>query len=82
VRVGVKVCYVPFETRQRSLTLPAPTRDPEVVAAAAVELVGRLDRTRAVRLLGVRAEMAPPGGAAEPGSGTQVDGSGGTDAVP
>ena len=60
VRVGVKVRYVPFETRQRSLTLPAPTRDPEVIADAAVELVGRLDHGRKVRLLGVRAEMAPP----------------------
>ncbi len=60
VRVGVKVRYVPFETRQRSLTLPAPTDREEDVAAAAVELVGRLDHTRAVRLLGVRAEMAAP----------------------
>jgi DNA polymerase IV len=60
VRVGVKVRYTPFETRQRSLTLPAPTADATVVADAAVELVGRLDHTRKVRLLGVRAEMAPP----------------------
>ena len=58
VRVGVKVRYVPFETRQRSLTLPASTRDAEVIADAAVELVGRLDHERKVRLLGVRAEMA------------------------
>ena len=60
VRVGVKVRYVPFETRQRSLTLPAATADPEAIAEAAVELVGRLDHTRKVRLLGVRAEMPPP----------------------
>ncbi len=60
VRVGVKVRYVPFETRQRSLTLPAPTSDGQVIADAAVELVSRLDHTRRVRLLGVRAEMAPP----------------------
>jgi DNA polymerase-4 len=59
-RVGVKVRYVPFETRQRSLTLPTPTSDREVIADAAVELVGRLDHTRKVRLLGVRAEMTPP----------------------
>jgi DNA polymerase-4 len=59
-RVGVKVRYVPFETRQRSLTLPAPSSDREVIADAAVELVGRLDHTRKVRLLGVRAEMTPP----------------------
>ena len=41
----MKVRYVPFETRQRSLTLPAPTADAEVIADAAVELVGRLDHT-------------------------------------
>jgi DNA polymerase-4 len=60
VRVGVKVRYVPFETRQRSLTLPAPTSEGQVLADAAVELVSRLDHTRKVRLLGARAEMAPP----------------------
>jgi DNA polymerase-4 len=60
VRVGVKVRYVPFETRQRSLTLPEPTSDGHVIAEAAVELVSRLDHSRRVRLLGVRAEMAPP----------------------
>ena len=60
VRVGVKVRYVPFETRQRSLTLRMPTEEAEVIADAAVELVGRLDHDRRVRLLGVRAEMAPP----------------------
>jgi DNA polymerase-4 len=62
VRVGVKVRYVPFETRQRSLTLPAPTREADDIATAAVELVRRLDHTRKVRLLGVRAEMTPPDG--------------------
>lgn len=60
VRVGVKVRYVPFETRQRSLTLPAPTYDATVIGDAAVELLGRLDSSRKVRLLGVRAEMGPP----------------------
>jgi DNA polymerase-4 len=60
VRVGVKVRYVPFETRQRSLTLAAPTGDAGAIGEAAVELVRRLDHDRKVRLLGVRAEMAPP----------------------
>jgi len=58
--VGIKVRYTPFETRHRSLTLPAPTSDAEVIADAAVELVGRLDHDRKVRLLGVRGEMTPP----------------------
>ncbi len=60
VRVGVKLRYAPFETRTRSLTLPGPTLDPVVLEEAALELLGRLDRSRAVRLLGVRLEMEPP----------------------
>ncbi len=61
VRVGLKLRYAPFETRSRSLTLSAPTFDEAEVTAAAVELLDRLDRSRAVRLVGVRLEMAPPG---------------------
>ena len=59
-RVGVKVRYTPFETRQRSLTLSEASAEASVIADAAVELVGRLDHTRKVRLLGVRAEMVAP----------------------
>jgi DNA polymerase-4 len=62
VRVGLKLRYAPFETRTRSLTLPEPTLDESVVCAAAVELLGRLDDTRPVRLVGVRLEMVPPAG--------------------
>ncbi len=60
VRVGVKVRYAPFETRQRSRTLPAPTGDAGALADVAVDLLSRFDHARAVRLLGVRAEMTPP----------------------
>ena len=66
VRVGLKLRYAPFETRTRSLTLPGPTFEETEVAAAAVELLGRLDRSRAVRLVGVRLEMVPPGGPEAP----------------
>jgi DNA polymerase-4 len=59
-RVGVKVRYAPFETRQRSRTLPEPTGDAAAIADAAVALLARFDHSRAVRLLGVRAEMTPP----------------------
>ena len=45
-----------------TLTLPRPSGDAEVIADAAVELVGRLDHSRRVRLLGVRGEMTPRGG--------------------
>ncbi len=61
-RVGIKVRFVPFVTVSRSLTLPAPTNDPEVLAAAAVSLLDRVERDRAVRLLGVRLEMTEPEG--------------------
>ena len=62
VRVGLKVRYAPFDTHTRSLTLAGPTLDPDLVEAAAVELLGRFDGTRSVRLLGVRAEMVSPAG--------------------
>jgi DNA polymerase-4 len=61
-RVGIKVRFRPFFTVTRSLTLPAPTNDPEVLAAAAVELLGRVDHDRPLRLLGVRLEMTEPEG--------------------
>src|SRR6478672_3634721 len=60
VRVGMKLRYAPFETRTRSLTLPGPTSEEGVIAAAALELLGRFDHDRSVRLVGVRAEMEPP----------------------
>ena len=60
VRVGMKMRYAPFETRTRSLTLPGPTFDAATVEAAALDLLGRFDHGRAVRLLGVRLEMEPP----------------------
>ena len=56
----MKLRYAPFETRSRPLTLPGPTADVADVTAAALELLTRFDQTRAVRLVGVRAEMAPP----------------------
>lgn len=63
-RVAVTVRLVPFTTRVRSATPPAPLTDPDAFAAAALEvlerfrpLVERPDRSpRPVRLLGVRAE--------------------------
>jgi DNA polymerase-4 len=60
VRVGMKLRYAPFETRTRSLTLPAPTSEAGPITEAALELLTRFDQTRTVRLVGVRAEMAPP----------------------
>jgi DNA polymerase-4 len=61
-RVGIKVRFRPFTTVSRSLTLPEPSRDPDVLAEAAVSLLDRIERDRAVRLLGVRLEMTEPEG--------------------
>jgi len=60
-RVGIKVRYRPFVTVTRSLTLPTPTNDPQVLGDAAVSLLDRVERDRPVRLLGVRLEMVEPG---------------------
>jgi DNA polymerase IV len=60
VRVGMKLRYAPFETRSRSLTLPEPTSEADAVTEAALELLSRFDQSRAVRLVGVRAEMQEP----------------------
>ncbi len=67
-RVGIKVRFRPFFTVTRSLTLPAPTNDPDVLAEAAVSLLDRVERDRAVRLLGVRLEMTEPDEPAGPTS--------------
>ena len=60
-RIGMKLRYAPFETRSRSLTLPAPTSDVVAITDAALELLTRFDHSRSVRLVGVRAEMVDPG---------------------
>jgi len=57
IRAAVKVRYAPFFTRSRSMTLPGPTTDPDAFAEAISVLAGKLDHDRAVRLIGVRAEM-------------------------
>jgi DNA polymerase-4 len=56
-RVAVKVRFAPFSTYTRSATLDAPTQDPEVLAAAALDVLEKFTSRRPVRLLGVRAEF-------------------------
>ncbi|WP_183096246.1 DNA polymerase IV [Nocardioides stalactiti] len=60
VRVELKIRFRPFFTFTRSHKLKAPTSDPDALAAEAVALLDRVDKDRAVRLLGVRLEMADP----------------------
>ncbi|ODU03709.1 MAG: DNA polymerase IV [Pseudonocardia sp. SCN 72-86] len=63
VRIGVKLRFVPFTTRGRSATLPAPASAPEELVAGALAVLDLFEeryRTRPVRLAGVRAEFPPP----------------------
>jgi DNA polymerase IV len=61
VRVAVKVRFAPFFTQTRSVTLAEPTRDAAVIERAALDALDRFDLGRPVRLLGVRADLAPDG---------------------
>ena len=72
VRVALKVRYAPFVTQTVSRKLPAPTRDPATVVAAALALAEALE-DREIRLLGVRAEMEMPDDA-DPADRTPVRG--------
>jgi DNA polymerase-4 len=56
-RVAVKVRFVPFFTHTRSMTLPVPTDDVSLLEKAALEVLGKFDLDRPIRLLGVRAEF-------------------------
>jgi DNA polymerase IV len=57
LRIAVKVRFVPFFTTTRSMTLPSPTSDAAEIERAALAVLEWFDRTRPVRLLGVRAEF-------------------------
>ena len=59
-RVHVKVRFISFYTPIKSRKLPEPTQDPDVVATAALTVLDKFEFRRPVRLLGVRAEFAPP----------------------
>lgn len=60
VRVHLKVRFAPFFTVSRIRKLPEPTYDAAVIASTALDLLHKLGDDRPIRLLGVRAEMAPP----------------------
>ena len=57
VRVVVKVRFAPFSTHTHGQQLDAPTAEPAPIERAALAALDRFDRHRAVRLLGVRAEL-------------------------
>ena len=53
--IGIKLRYADFKTVTRDLTLPAPVADATAIRRAAGECLKRVDLTRPLRLLGVRA---------------------------
>jgi DNA polymerase-4 len=65
-RVHLKVRFAPFFTVNRSRKLSEPTFDPAVIAETALDLFARLEDTRPIRLLGLRAEMVAPVGGYDP----------------
>ena len=56
-RVVVKVRFVPFDTRTHGASLDAPTRSAENIEQAALRALAAFESERAVRLVGVRAEV-------------------------
>ena len=59
VGLTLKVRYAPFTTTTHGKKIPE-TVDRDVVLAQALDLAGAIDPGRAIRLLGLRAEMAMP----------------------
>jgi DNA polymerase IV len=64
IGLTLKVRYAPFFTKTFAKKIPA-TEDPDVVLASALELVAKREEGRAIRLLGLRAEMPMPADARE-----------------
>ena len=60
--VSIKVRLTDFSTYSRSQTLPLPTNVGQRIGSAAIELLGTVDLSQPVRLVGVRAEKLRPDG--------------------
>ncbi|MCX4096465.1 DNA polymerase IV [Nocardia sp. alder85J] len=58
-RVGVIVRTSTFFTRTKQRKLPAPTTDIAEIVHTALEVLGRFELDRPIRLLGVRLELVP-----------------------
>jgi DNA polymerase-4 len=64
--IGIKLRFDDFRTVTRDSRLPAPTDDAEAIRRAAGACLKRVDLSRRIRLLGVRAGALEPGDAASP----------------
>ena len=77
--IGIKLRFDDFKTVTRDLTLPAHTLDAREIRRAAGECLKRVDLTRRLRLLGVRAgalarlaDLVAPLAPSEPAAGAQA----------
>jgi DNA polymerase-4 len=59
--IGIKLRFEDFKTVTRDMTLPAPVADGADIRRAAGECLKRVDLTRSLRLLGVRASSLTRG---------------------
>jgi len=62
--VALKLRYADFTTLSRSLTLPEPTNVGQRIGDVAIDLLGRIELTQPVRLIGVRGERLRHSGGA------------------
>ena len=62
--IGIKLRFDDFRTVTRDLTLAEPTNDAQAIRQAAGQCLKRVDLTRRLRLLGVRASALVRGGQA------------------
>ena len=60
LRAVVKVRFAPFFTSTHGAKLVEPSREPDLFERAVLEALSKFELDRPVRLLGVRAELAPP----------------------
>jgi DNA polymerase-4 len=60
VRAVVKIRFAPFFTSTHGAKLIEPSREPAAFERAALEALSKFALDRPVRLVGVRAELAPP----------------------
>ncbi len=59
IRVVVKIRFSPFVTKTHGVPVGSPTADPARIEETALAALGHFELRRPVRLLGVRAELAP-----------------------
>lgn len=61
--IALKLRYADFTTLTRAMTLPEPTDVGQRIGDVAIGLLGAVELSQPVRLIGVRAEKLQPGGA-------------------